>query len=59
MVVPMPSRPPLPVETAFGCDYYTSGTLTYELELLDNVPAVLDFGDGSCDKPGYVDDRGV
>ena len=42
-----------PVGTAFGCGYYTSGTLVYTYER-SAVPIRLDFGEGSCDDRGIL-----
>lgn len=43
-----------PVRGALACGYKTAGKLAFTFEFLQGTPAILDFGDGSCDNLATV-----
>jgi hypothetical protein len=43
-----------PVRGELDCRHKTAGKLVFDFAFLDGTPAVLDFGDGSCDNQATV-----
>ncbi|MTB51293.1 hypothetical protein [Lewinella sp. W8] len=44
----------VPVRGELDCRHKTSGKLVFDFAFLEGTPAVLDFGDGSCDNQATV-----